>query len=161
MVDLAAHWPLVLRIADKLAGKMRGYWRAEELASFGFDGLRDAAHRFDPQRGSFEHYAAVRIRGAILDAVSRRSWHYLTATRGAALRAVPARSERLEERDEARAVLRQVGPRTRRYLELYYLQGWTLEEIGRLAGVSGSAVSHAMARARRRLQKAARQRASF
>jgi DNA-directed RNA polymerase specialized sigma subunit len=38
-------------------------------------GLVQAAHRFDPAKGvNFNHYAAQRIRGAILDAVRSIDW---------------------------------------------------------------------------------------
>lgn len=56
-----AHFP---RHADK-----------EELVQAGAIGLVQAAHRFDPdQGGAFTHYAAHRIRGAILDAARSGDW---------------------------------------------------------------------------------------
>jgi RNA polymerase sigma factor for flagellar operon FliA len=47
----------------------------EELVRAGVLGLVQAAHRFDPTKGvNFNHYAAQRIRGAILDAVRTIDW---------------------------------------------------------------------------------------
>ena len=43
--------------------------------SFGTMGLVDAALGFDPGKGiRFETYAAIRVRGAIIDAMRKRDW---------------------------------------------------------------------------------------
>ncbi|MCA8990825.1 MAG: sigma-70 family RNA polymerase sigma factor [Planctomycetaceae bacterium] len=47
----------------------------DDLVSYGQLGLVEAANQFDPQRGNqFTTFAYLRIRGAILDGLSKMSW---------------------------------------------------------------------------------------
>ena len=134
------NWPIVLSIAGKMARKSRGYWTTEELASFGYDGLADALRRFDPAKGNWIGYAALRIRGAILDGMSLKAWHMLP--RGAKM-PVQARCEpmQLDIEDQLRAAFLPLMPRTRRMLRLMYLDGLQGREVARLLNVSEALVS--------------------
>ncbi len=59
---------LVRKFASKLVRNFGGTFTAEELESFGMEGLLEASRRFDPERGvPFRGYASFRIRGAIID----------------------------------------------------------------------------------------------
>ena len=154
MDPLEQHWPMVCSIAEAMARKMRGYWRAEELASFGFDGLRSALRCYDPSRGPWKPYARLRIKGAILDGISDHRWHFSPPSSPGMLRSlVDPIKDRVADQDEARAILRRVAPRVRRCLTEYYIHGLDLRTIGRRLGVTESAIGHALARARRRLQQ--------
>jgi RNA polymerase sigma factor for flagellar operon FliA len=62
--------PLVQHVLWQIAASFPRHTDRDELAQAASLGLVEAAHRFDPARGvPFERWAAVRIRGAILDSV--------------------------------------------------------------------------------------------
>jgi RNA polymerase sigma factor for flagellar operon FliA len=64
------HLPLVQHVLYQIAAHFPRHADRDELAQAATLGLVEAAHRFDPARGvPFERWAAVRIRGAILDSV--------------------------------------------------------------------------------------------
>lgn len=153
--QLSDNWPMVCRIAAKLAKKMHGYWSAEELASFGYDGLADACRRYDPQKGPWVPYAALRIRGAILDAISVKGWHYLERDEDVAMNQIPnpCSLNLTELRDEIRSALGFAKPRSRRFIQQYYIQGLELSEVGKLNGITASAVCHALTRSMNHLRK--------
>jgi RNA polymerase sigma factor for flagellar operon FliA len=78
-VDLDAlvvqHAPLVKRIAYHLAGRLPKSVQPADLIQAGMIGLIEAARNYDPSQGaSFETYAGIRIRGAMLDEVRRGDW---------------------------------------------------------------------------------------
>lgn len=59
---------LVEMVVRKIAPNLPDSMAREELVSEGIMGLIDAAQKFDPNRGmKFEHWAEIRIRGAIID----------------------------------------------------------------------------------------------
>ena len=67
--------PLVKHVMFQVSVRFPRYVDREELVRAGVLGLVQAAHRFDPTKGvNFNHYAAQRIRGAILDAVRSIDW---------------------------------------------------------------------------------------
>lgn len=62
------YYPLVKKIAYKLAQKLNWKISPEELTSFGVDGLFNAIGKFDVEQGvKFEHYASTRIHGSMID----------------------------------------------------------------------------------------------
>jgi len=62
------HLPLVRKVARRLAHRLPPHVEMDELVSWGLGGLLEAIQRFDPDhQASFETYAHLRIRGAILD----------------------------------------------------------------------------------------------
>ncbi len=62
------YYPLVKKIAYKLASKLNWRVSPEELTSFGVDGLFNAIGKFDVDQGvKFEHYASTRIHGSMID----------------------------------------------------------------------------------------------
>lgn len=66
------HAPLVRRIAGHIASRLPSSVSLDDLVQEGMLGLLDAIGRFEPQPNlSFEHYAGMRIRGAIYDACRR------------------------------------------------------------------------------------------
>lgn len=67
--------PLVKHVMFQVSVRFPRHVDREELIRAGVLGLVQAAHRFDPTKGvNFNHYAAQRIRGAILDAVRSIDW---------------------------------------------------------------------------------------
>ncbi|HET8700856.1 MAG TPA: RNA polymerase sigma factor FliA [Nitrococcus sp.] len=72
---LVRHAPLVKRIAHHLAGRLPPSVLIDDLVQAGMIGLLEAARQYDAAQGaSFQTYAAIRIRGAMLDEVRRLDW---------------------------------------------------------------------------------------
>ena len=66
---------LVKRIAHHLTARLPSNVQLDDLVQAGMLGLLEAAGKFDGGRGaSFETYAGIRIRGAMLDEVRRGDW---------------------------------------------------------------------------------------
>ncbi len=66
---------LVKRIAQHLAARLPSTVDIDDLMQSGMVGLLEAANNFDPSRGaSFETYAGIRIRGAMLDDIRKHDW---------------------------------------------------------------------------------------
>ena len=66
---------LVKRIAHHLAARLPSTVDVDDLMQSGMVGLLEAASNFDPDRGaSFETYAGIRIRGAMLDDIRKNDW---------------------------------------------------------------------------------------
>ncbi len=66
---------LVKRIAQHLIARLPSSVDIDDLMQSGMVGLLEAANNFDPSRGaSFETYAGIRIRGAMLDDIRKHDW---------------------------------------------------------------------------------------
>lgn len=69
------HAPLVKRIAYHLMNRLPNSVQVEDLIQTGMLGLLEAIKHYDATQGaSFETYAGIRIRGAMLDEVRRTDW---------------------------------------------------------------------------------------
>jgi len=69
------HEPLVKRIAFHLMSRLPASVQVDDLIQAGMIGLIEASRKFDPEQGaSFETYAGIRIRGAMLDEIRRTDW---------------------------------------------------------------------------------------
>jgi len=69
------HASLVKRIGYHLIARLPASVDVEDLIQAGMIGLLDASHQFDSSQGaSFETYAGIRIRGAMLDEIRRNDW---------------------------------------------------------------------------------------
>jgi len=67
--------PLVKAVVGRLAMTLPSHVNSDDLYSAGLVGLLNAVRRFDLKSGSsFEHYARVRIRGAVFDELRRLDW---------------------------------------------------------------------------------------
>ncbi len=67
--------PLVKRIARHLMARLPSSVVLDDLIQAGMVGLLEALNKYDPGKGaSFETYAGIRIRGAIIDEVRRGDW---------------------------------------------------------------------------------------
>jgi RNA polymerase sigma factor for flagellar operon FliA len=115
------HAPLVKRIAHHLMARLPPTVQVEDLIQAGMLGLLDAARGFDGSQGaSFETYAGVRIRGAMLDEVRRNAW---------APRSVHRKAR--EAAEVIRAIEHREG-RVARDSEVAEALGVSLEEYGRI-----------------------------
>jgi len=69
------HAPLVKRIAYHLMCRLPPSVQADDLIQAGMIGLLEAARNYDSKQGaSFETYAGIRVRGAMLDEIRKNDW---------------------------------------------------------------------------------------
>ncbi|WP_081869873.1 RNA polymerase sigma factor FliA [Endozoicomonas numazuensis] len=69
------HKGLVKRIANHLAARMPASVQIDDLVQSGMIGLLEAASKYDATKGaSFETFAGIRIRGAMLDEIRKGDW---------------------------------------------------------------------------------------
>jgi RNA polymerase sigma factor for flagellar operon FliA len=67
--------PLVRRLAHQMVARLPANVELDDLVQAGMIGLMDAVGRFEETHGTqFEHYAASRIRGAMLDELRANDW---------------------------------------------------------------------------------------
>ncbi len=117
-----SHAELVKRIAFHLVSRMPPSVEVDDLIQAGMIGLLDAARNYSPSRGaSFETYAGIRIRGAMLDEVRRADWTPRSVHRGARDMADAIRRIENETGGEARPA------------EIAEALGVSMEEYHRLA----------------------------
>ena len=142
----------------------------EDLESAGVIGLIDAVDRYQPERGvPFEAYAALRVRGAVLDelraatggrpseTVARVSLDELLEAGDHTLPATDEIGPQRAAEDLAARVesaLRYLPERQRQVIARYYGQSLTLRETGKTMGVSEARASQLHARAIENLRRA-------
>ncbi|MFT4173475.1 MAG: FliA/WhiG family RNA polymerase sigma factor [Rhodocyclaceae bacterium] len=95
---LLAYVPLVKRVVRQLASQVGGAIDREDMEQIGLLGLLDSLRRYGAPDEKFGAYAAMRVRGAILDELRRQDWRP---------RSVRQESHRL--RDAARELSRRLG----------------------------------------------------
>lgn len=95
---LLAHAPLVKRIARQLASQASGALGREDMEQIGLMGLLEALRRYGQPDAGFASYAALRVRGAILDELRRQDWRPRTV-----------RQDSHRQRDALRALTRSLG----------------------------------------------------
>lgn len=95
---LLAHAPLVRRVVRQLASQAAGAMDREDMMQIGLMGLLEALRRYGEPDERFGAYAALRVRGAILDELRRQDWRPRT---------VRQESHRL--RDGVRELTRRLG----------------------------------------------------
>lgn len=116
------HAELVKRIAYHLAGRLPASVEVDDLIQAGMLGLLEAAANYTADRGaSFETYAGIRIRGAMLDALRKLDWVPRSVHRKARAAAAAIREIESELGREARDG------------EIADRMGVTLEEYHRIA----------------------------
>ncbi|MBU0602995.1 MAG: FliA/WhiG family RNA polymerase sigma factor [Gammaproteobacteria bacterium] len=90
--------PLVKRIVRQLLAQVSGAMDRDDMEQIGLLGLLEALRRYgEPDRG-FGGYAALRVRGAILDELRRQDWRPRTV-----------RQDSHRTRDAVRALTRKLG----------------------------------------------------
>ncbi len=72
---IVRHASLVKRIAYHLIGRLPASVQVDDLIQAGMIGLLEAARNYDASQGaSFETYAGIRVRGAMLDEIRKGDW---------------------------------------------------------------------------------------
>lgn len=101
--------PLVKRIAYHLLGRLPASVQVEDLMQAGMIGLLEAAKKYDAGKGaSFETYAGIRIRGAMLDEVRKGDWAPRSVHRNTRMR--PTRSARSRREPDATLKITKLLP---------------------------------------------------
>ncbi|WKB54106.1 FliA/WhiG family RNA polymerase sigma factor [Eleftheria terrae] len=95
---LLAYAPLVKRIVRQLSSQAGGAMDREDMEQIGLMGLLEALRRYGAPDEKFGAFAALRVRGAILDELRRQDWRP---------RAVRQESHRV--RDAVRELTRRLG----------------------------------------------------
>lgn len=135
-----AYLPLVRDQVRTCADRAPG--KAEEIERYGLIGLLKAIDMFDPHRGvPFEPFARQRIRGAISDYLRTLR---LRSGRAAEGRTVPAAllrdagvgSSSSAVDSEMWRAIEALSPSQKLVIGLHYCEGVTLEEVGRVLGIS-------------------------
>ena len=126
------HTELVRRIAHHLAARLPASVEIDDLVQAGMLGLIEAASNFDSEQGaSFETYASIRIRGAMIDEIRKGDW--------------TPRSVHRRSREAAEAIRRieQATGRAATGAEVARALGLSPEEYARLLedAVSGQVLS--------------------
>jgi RNA polymerase sigma factor for flagellar operon FliA len=103
--------PLVKRIAYHLLARLPASVQVDDLIQAGMIGLLEASRKYDSSKGaSFETFAGIRIRGAMLDEVRKGDWAPRSVHRNSrmvsdAIRVVEARTGRDAKDHEVAAEL--------------------------------------------------------
>lgn len=95
---LLAYAPLVKRIVRQLNSQAGGAMDRDDMEQVGLMGLLEALRRYGEPDAQFGGFAALRVRGAILDELRRQDWRP---------RAVRQESHRV--RDAVRELTRRIG----------------------------------------------------
>ncbi|VAX03942.1 RNA polymerase sigma factor for flagellar operon [hydrothermal vent metagenome] len=73
--EIAQHAPLVKRIAYHLMSRLPPSVQQDDLIQAGMIGLLESLRNYDASQGaSFQTYARIRIRGAMLDEIRKNDW---------------------------------------------------------------------------------------
>lgn len=126
------HAELVRRIAHHLAARLPASVEVDDLVQAGMLGLIEAARNFDSDQGaSFETYASIRIRGAMIDEIRKGDWTPRSVHR------------RTREAAEATRRIEQASGRAATGAEIAAALGLAPEEYARLLedAVSGQVLS--------------------
>ena len=120
-INIEDYAPLVKRIAYHMMLRMPASVQVDDLIQAGMIGLIEASQKYDASRGaSFETYAGIRIRGAIVDEMRRGDWVPRSVHRNArrvsqAVAAVEARTGRDASDSEVAA---ELGVSLNEYFEM-------------------------------------------
>lgn len=102
------HAPLVKKIALHLMARLPDSVQLDDLIQAGMVGLLEAAAKYQSDRGaSFETYAGIRIRGAIVDEIRKGDWVPRSVHRNA--RRVAAAIKAVEDREGREAQDQEVA----------------------------------------------------
>jgi RNA polymerase sigma factor for flagellar operon FliA len=130
------HAPLVKRIAYHLIARLPHTVDVLDLIQEGLIGLLDASQNYNTEQGaSFETYAGIRIRGAMLDEIRRNNWAPRSVHRKA--REIAGVMHEIEQREGRNAqdneVAQAIGISTAEYhQQLYNASGHQLFSLDEL-----------------------------
>ncbi|MEM7079553.1 MAG: RNA polymerase sigma factor FliA [Pseudomonadota bacterium] len=113
------HAYLVKRIAHHLMAKLPNSVQLDDLLQAGMLGLIESIGKYDASKGaSFDTYAGIRIRGAMLDEMRRGDWAPRSVHRNA--RMVSEAMRRVEKRNGGEASDREVAQELGLSMDKYF-----------------------------------------
>jgi len=119
-----SHATLVKRIAHYIMSRLPPSVQLDDLVQAGLIGLMEAFRSYDPEQGaSFETYATIRIRGAMLDELRRSDWGPRSLSRRA--RRLSEAAGAIENEKGRAATSREIAARLSLSLDEYHQ--WILE----------------------------------
>jgi len=120
---ITQHADLVRRIAHHLAARLPASVEIDDLIQAGMIGLLEASRGYDADQGaSFETYASIRIRGAMIDEIRRGDWvprsvHRRARDAAAAIRRIEQSTGRAAAANEVAAAMDMPLPDYMRLME--------------------------------------------
>lgn len=120
---IAQHSDLVRRIAHHLAARLPASVEIDDLIQAGMIGLIEASRSYDADQGaSFETYASIRIRGAMIDEIRRGDWvprsvHRRARDAASAIRKIEQSTGRAAAANEVAAAMDMPLPEYLRLME--------------------------------------------
>ncbi|QGX38260.1 RNA polymerase sigma factor FliA [Permianibacter aggregans] len=162
---LLEYTPLVKRIAHHLMARLPASVQVSDLIQAGMIGLLEASKKFEQGKGaSFETFAGIRIRGAMLDEVRRNDWMPRSVHRNARRisQAVSAVEQRLGRAARDPEIASELGVTLDEYHQLLAdsenIGVYGFDDIGLSADGSGLAEGSEIPGPERGFEKAAFQR---
>ncbi len=105
---LITHAPLVKKIVLHLQARLPDSVQTDDLIQAGMMGLLEACKSFNPSKGaSFETYAGIRIRGAVIDEVRTSDWTPRSVSKH--LREIAEAIQKVEARSGRKATDSQIA----------------------------------------------------
>jgi RNA polymerase sigma factor for flagellar operon FliA len=144
------HYPMVRKVAYRMARRLPQCVDAEDLVNIGIIGLIDAVDRYEPGRApSFSAYARIRVQGAIVDEMRKNDWVPRSVRDRAQLiaRAKTDLQERLGRDPSSAEIAERIGVNKERLLELMKFSNIrtlvSMEEGADAEGRVGDTLKHA------------------
>ena len=152
--------PLANKLAYKKKRSLPNFVDVEELKSAAYLGLVEAASRFDPERGvAFSTFDYPRVFGAIQDYLREQGWGKKTepksavsldsemdAGEGCALKdLIEAKPERNDD-EFIEVVTQNLDKQAKAVLRHYFVDAYSMKEVGEKFGVSESRISQLIKR---------------
>jgi len=175
--EIRRHMPLVRKVVTKIFRRLPACVQLDDLMAAGVQGLLAALQRNGGDDGeTFERYARIRIRGAVIDELRRQDWvpRKVRDDETAPVSVVrmedlgtPERprefadeseldaDDRMASCEQARALAAAIAllpERERMIIQMYYFDGVLLKEIGAMLSISDPRVSQVHGRAVARLR---------
>lgn len=102
------HRPLVKKIALYIKRRLPSHVELDDLLQSGLVGLLEARQHYKPGMGaSFDTFASIRIRGAIIDSLRKNSWVSRDTVRN--MRRISDAITKIEQRDHHQATTEEIA----------------------------------------------------
>lgn len=103
-----SHSSLVYKIAKNIKRKLPSHIELNDLLQSGFIGLIEAGKSFKKDQGaSFETFASIRIRGAIIDQLRKNSWNSREAAKN--MKEIGEATHRVEQKNKRPATAEEIS----------------------------------------------------
>jgi RNA polymerase sigma factor (sigma-70 family) len=151
---------VVYGMLPKMGWKLPPYMDVEDLIQAGYLGLIDAANKYDEAKGPWNHYARLRIKGAIIDWMRTTSWSTRTdrmkaeeqgedlktmcggelGTLVTSIKVERSAVKKFELQDYIEWFISGLSSVDKEIFKLYYGREMTMEQIGEILDLTESAI---------------------